>query len=403
MDIKEYKKMITQAFARNTRGGFVDWRYCSRLTDDVLRILEDARREFCAEKRYADLFSLCNRTYVKWGNTDKDDSGGYTLDFASYIVDTWEVIYRDGEEEVSHRKMLDTLFKHLDGSVIDYMEDYVYEFILTHFKSEDELARKEQFFLDKMEELRQTDPKRYSLPMIEHYYVQVLADQKRPIEEIREFLYAGGGYTDQELLARIEMQYGNYDEAAGIYKAMIDDRPDAYWADRPRKALMEIYRAQGDTESYNKELYHMVMTHTGETVYYLEYKALFSEEEWQKEWEHILEMFADRLWMIDLWLSIEGRYDLIMDNAEPDNENVIDAYCDELFAKYPERCLKVLANAADRETRESTCRREYRRIAKILRKIAALPGGKALAAELAEKYRAQYPRRTAMIDVLKKF
>lgn len=34
---------------------------------------------------------------------------------------------------------------------------------------------------------------------------------------------------------------------------------------------------------------------------------------------------------INLWLSIEDRYDLIMDNAEPDNEYIIETYGKELF------------------------------------------------------------------------
>lgn len=113
--------------------------------------------------------------------------------------------------------------------------------------------------------------------------------------------------------------------------------------------------------------------------------------------------FADKLPAINLWLSIEDRYDLIMDNAEPDNEYVIDAYGKKLFSMYPDRCLKVLANAADRQARTSKNRRDYKYIARTLKKIATRPGGRELAAELAAKFRAQYPRRSAMIDELKRF
>jgi hypothetical protein len=102
-------------------------------------------------------------------------------------------------------------------------------------------------------------------------------------------------------------------------------------------------------------------------------------------------------------VSIEDRYDLIMDNAEPDNEYVIDAYGKKLFGMYPDRCLKVLANAADRQARTSKNRRDYKYIARTLKKIATRPGGRELAAELAAKFRAQYPRRSAMIDELKRF
>ena len=158
----------------------------------------------------------------------------------------------------------------------------------------------------------------------------------------------------------------------------------------------------GNTEAYNGELYNMMMAHPGDDQYYLEYKALFTDEEWKDKWGKILEAYADKLPAINLWLSIEGRYDLIMDNAEPDNVYVIDEYGRKLFKLYPERCLKVLANAADRQARLSQNRRDYKRIAQILKKIAAHSGGKQLAVELAAKYRAQYPRRTAMIDELKK-
>ena len=106
---------------------------------------------------------------------------------------------------------------------------------------------------------------------------------------------------------------------------------------------------------------------------------------------------------INLWLSYEDRYDLITDNAEPDNEYVIDTYGKKLFSMYPDRCLKVLANAADRQARTSKNRRDYKYIARTLKKMVAHPGDREIVAELAVKYRTQYPRRSAMIDELKRF
>lgn len=204
-------------------------------------------------------------------------------------------------------------------------------------------------------------------------------------------------------MAQIEKEYGNYEEAIALYKSQIEGRPDSYWSDAPRKALMEIYMLQGNTKAYNDELYSMMCAHTGDDRYYLEYKSLFTEDEWKEEWNKLLDHFKDRLPAINLWLSIEDRYDIIMDNAEPDNEYVIDAYGKKLYKLYPERCMMVLANAADRQAKSSKNRRDYKYIAKTLKKIATRPGGKELAAELAAKYRAQYPRRTAMIDELKIF
>lgn len=407
MRLQDYKKFITAAFVNNTRSGFADWRDCGDLCMDVIEGLEEAKEGLCAENRYANLFDLCNWTYVKWSNTDKDDSNGETQDFCACVYDIWETVYTEGEQSLSHKQMLDILLEHLDGRVFDYMEDEIYDFILKHFKSEDELVKKKQFLLKVMDDLRRQIPEKeilqYSLHVKEEYYVRVLVDQKRPIQEIREFLQSGDRYTNKELLAQIETEYGNYDEAIRLYREQIDSRPDSYWSDGPRKALMEIYRIQGDTAAYNVELYNMMTAHTGVEKYYMEYKTLFTAEEWKGRWEELLDEFADKLPLINLWLSIEDRYDLIMDNAEPDNEYLIDAYGEKLFDLYPDRCLKVLANAADSQARISKNRRDYKYIARTLKKIAAHPEGRVLAAELAAKYRAQYPRRTAMIDELKRF
>lgn len=407
MKLQEYKKLMTVAFVNNTRHRFADWRDCGGLCMDVTEGLEGAKEALCSENRYADLFSLCNWTYEKWGNTDKDDSNGETQEFCACVYDIWESIYLDGEAYLSHDKMLETLLELLDGRVIDYMEDEIYDFILKHFKSDDQLTRKEEFLLGVMDEIKREMPERevlqYSLYVKEDYYARVLADQRRPIQEIRDFLNTRDRYTNKELLAQIEKEYGNYEEAIALYKSQIEGRPDSYWSDAPRKALMEIYMLQGDIEAYNGELYNMMCAHTGDDRYYLEYKALFTEEEWKEEWDRLLDHFKDRLSAINLWLSIEGRYDIIMDNAEPDNEYVIDTYGKKLFKLYPDRCLRVLASAADRQAQSSKNRRDYKYIAKTLKKISSHPGGKELATELAVKYRAEYPRRTAMIDELKIF
>ena len=406
MTLQIYKKLMTTAFRDNTRRGFADWRNCGYLYRDVTDGLETAREMLCEEGRYADLFALCNWTFVKWERTEKDDSNGETQDFCACVYDIWETIYRDGEQSISHTRMLNTLLKHLDGRITD-LEDIIYDFILDHFKSKNELARKEAFLLQVMDDLKkqclENDVRKYSLYVIEDYYVRVLADQRRPIEEIRTFFRTRDHFIHKDHWARIEADYGNLEEAIALYKEMIAERPDAYWSDEPRKALMEIYKTQGNTEAYNEELYRMALAHPREDTYYLEYKALFSDDEWKTRWEKILAKFAGRLFMINCWLNIEGRYDLIMTNAEPDNEHIIYTYGEQLFKLYPERCFEVLKNAADRQVQNSGNRREYRYIAKILKKIASFPGGKEIAADLAAKYRAQYPRRTAMHDELKKF
>ena len=60
---------------------------------------------------------------MEWSRTDKDDSNGETQDFCACIYDIWETIYLDGEQSIPHIRMLNTLLEHLEGRVLDYMEE----------------------------------------------------------------------------------------------------------------------------------------------------------------------------------------------------------------------------------------------------------------------------------------
>lgn len=91
------------------------------------------------------------------------------------------------------------------------MEDEIYDFVLKHFKNEEQLIRKEQFLWRVMDEIKRQIPARdilqYSLYVKEDYYARVLADQRRPIQEIRDFLNTRDRYSNKELLAQIVWRF----------------------------------------------------------------------------------------------------------------------------------------------------------------------------------------------------
>ena len=284
MTTSEYKKMITAIFAANTYRGFSDWRQCGALEMEMSDFIEMARTELVSEGRYSDLFEVTNKAFLKWASTDKDDSNGETQCFCDHIMDIWHEVYAKGKDDISHDKMMKFYIDHLDGSVVDYMMDYLYDFLLKHFKTKDELATKEQFFKAQMDQLKlemqENEIRKYSLNVVEDYYIRVLGDMKRPIEEIRDFAKQSGSYGIVDVLAEIETEYGNYDEALAIYNKRIEDRPDSYWSNEPRKKIMAIYKKMGNEQAYNQTLYDMMMANMGNTDYFKEYKALFSDEEW---------------------------------------------------------------------------------------------------------------------------
>ena len=396
----EYKKEITAIFRRNTTRGFSDWRQCGSLRMDICDFLRNTSAALSKEGRYNDLFEITNQCFLKWSATDKDDSNGETQDFCFYVNDNWNIVYENGEGNISHEKMLKWFIAQLEGhTVIDYMEDELYGFLLTHFKDENELLQKKRMLENVMES---PDTSEYSIPVLRDYYIRVLADLKTPIEEIRDFVTKAGGYGIWKTLANIEKEYGNYDAAIAIYKKQIEERPDHHWSNEPKRALLEIYKKTGNKEKELEQLQDLLWDNVGDTHIFLEYKRHFSEDQWPDEWNRILEKLKEYHGGTS-WYAIEGRFDIIMDMIE---ENASDALFDtykELEKLYPDRCLKVREERVKADAARATKRSDYRWLARKLKTISKYNGGEEIARRLAAEFVNLYPRRSAMIDELRSF
>ena len=397
----EYKKEIASIFRSNTTRGFSDWRQCGNLSMEICYFLRDVSNTLSQENRYADLFDITNRCYMKWSSTDKDDSNGETMDFYASVQENWITVYDNGEEDLSHDKMLKWFMEQLENhTVIDYMEDGLYDFLLDHFKDENELVLKKEMLERVMDS---PDTKEYIIRGLQEHYIRVLADLRAPIDDIRAFVANSDGYGIEDTLASIEQEYGNYDAAIALYKKRIAERPDHYWSNGPRRALIDIYKRTGEKEKEFEQLRDFLWANVGDRNIFLEYKQHFSEAEWPGEWNKILEELKNHSGGID-WYAIEGRFDIVMDKVEepPVSDGLLDIY-KELEELYPERCFKVRVESVRTYAKVARKRSDYRCMAEDLRRICKYDGGKAMARKLASEFVAMYPRRSAMIDELRAF
>ena len=89
-----------------------------------------------------------------------------------------------------------------------------------------------------------------------------------------------------------------------------------------------------------------------------------------------------------------------MDGVEACGYPYLKTYRKKLEGIYPERCLAILIKTADEDAEAANKRQNYQHVARVLRWMRKYPGGEKKAAELAEKYRAAYPRRRAMLEEL---
>lgn len=403
--VKAYKSQIQTIFSHAKVHGFVGWRHMGDLTNDILYLVEDARKEMSAPEDRWDLFAVANAVFLKWGKTDMDDDGDTQM-VMSEVTAAWDDVVGRLADEKEQKKALDFFMKCTDGTVIDYMEDYLYKFMDTHFRTPELLKIKRRFLEDKIQQVSASDKddflKDIHISILKDYLLQILSDEGAPIEDVEKYAATVGKHDVNDRMLRIYGERGEYEKKIELLRKMIEKEGNArfrgYTYTQYEKQLKDLYKQLGRTEEYNALLKQMFYENPGSDALYDEYRALFSDADWQQETENnLFPAVAGRFDAMPLFEK-EKRYDLMMDTAE--SAGYMSDYEKVLKRRYPERCLKILIRNADEEMNQATQRKGYRHVARILKKIKKYPDGEPAAKELTEKYRNEYPRRTALWDEL---
>ncbi|MCH3953841.1 MAG: hypothetical protein LKE44_01180 [Eubacterium sp.] len=406
--VKEYKSQMQIIFRRaKDRSGFVDWRHMGDLGNGIASLMDDARKELAAPEDRWDLLAVANAVFLKWGKTQMDDDGD-TAYIMGDVTAAWDDVVSRIADEKEQKKVLETFMKYCDGSVIDYMEDYLYGFMDSHFKTPELLAIKRQFLEGKIQEVESGDKsdtlKDFYTSVYRDYLLQILADEGVPIDEVEQYAAKYHTYkTDDRLLDIYEFR-GEDDREISLLRKLIDKhgrRPiRGYEFTRYENRLKNIYKRTGKTQEYKKLLKKMFYENPGNDELYDEYRKLFTDEEWKQEIdEHLFPVVAGTYNAMSLFEK-EKRYDLLMETAEKLED--LSSYEKALKKLYPDRCMNILVKNADSEMDGATERKGYRHVARILKKIKKYPNGAEAAENLAEKYRQEYPRRRALWDELSK-
>ena len=103
-------------------------------------------------------------------------------------------------------------------------------------------------------------------------------------------------------------------------------------------------------------------------------------------------------------LQEERRYEQLMEKIENSVNKVslLDDHGRILRKRFPERIIKIYSDYLKREAEMANDRKKYKRLMPYLKKIAGCAGGAAAAQEIADSWKREYRRRSAMMDELKK-
>lgn len=407
-DMKRYKNQINSIFRRYAgHHDFVDYKNAWGFISELEEILDNDIQAMVDNNQLEEAFELTNYIFIKVGNQYMDDSDGGTGEIANNCLQIWQEILYKCDIKLK-REMFNWFIAHLDGSVIDYMEDYIERFIFDNFKEEEFLENKLIFLDNEINEYKKDKDSwlsSFRLGELALHRIEILETKNVDQNKIEEYCKENLEINQvRKYYIEICINKKDYDMATKLLREGKDkekDRPGI--VTNYSLKLKDLYKQIGEQKLYEEELWSLVLNYkAGDVELYKELKSIYTDKEWMKEREIVFSKLSpyrgiDKLYeleglyerLIELVLNSHGLY-MVMEY-----EAILkDIYPKELLNKY-ENTVKAMAT-------NTSSRAHYREIVSILRRMKKYPKGKEKVSEIVSDWRLRYRNRPAMMDELNK-
>ena len=409
--ILKMRKMVDNIeYEHSDRSGFIDWRHASDFISDLIEFLFDNVKPLIDRGMLEEAFELTCYVFLTIGNAEIDDDGDIAIG-AGECCEFWKEIVQKASD-VQQERMFDWFSSHIgNGSVYDYMEDYLEDFRMTGFHSKRLLNRR----LEELDEIISKEVEEYRNNRDSWITYRLIKNLDNRIETMVELeVPRAEMLSDMEkytFLPKILIRYAEAvyeardpDYAIGLLqKGKIRDADNSSAVSAYSRKLIEFYASQDMKSELIEELSFQVMhCYQKELNYINRLKGVISEEKWQIIREDILDSESCRTVRLDL-MQEEKLYDRLMkeilasgsiSTLERYEKDLRSGHSREIRDMYAEYVRDVVGNTSNRK--------QYRYLVADLRKIRRYDGGKELAASIAASWKQEYKRRSALMDELRK-
>ena len=348
------------------RDGFIDYDDAMDFIFDLEDILNNDAQRLIDKGYHRSAFELMNHIFTVVGETDMDDSDGGIGMLAMHVYKLWSELLTKADPD-EKRDMFQWFMDHLDGSIVDYLEEYIERIIMEQFEESEYLPPKMDLALEKIrkyERIKDQWSRNYYVGKWAVNYLSLLKQQNCDVEEIENFCRqhwenssVRGYYID------LCMQSKEYDLALRtLDESMSLDEDFGGLISEYSEKKKEIYLLQGDRESYIGQLWELMLNHNvGSLETFRKLKQQYSPD-----------LYALR------------------------------AYEKTLAKIYPNQILEKYRDELNKLARHSGSRKHYQQLVSQLRRMQKIDGGKEAVKEMAAEWRQQYRNRPAMMEELGK-
>lgn len=407
-DINNYIRQVDIIADRYMgRNHFISYYEADGFISELEEIIDEDVRRMIDNGNYLSAFEVMNYIFVLIGDVDMDDSDGGTGMLADRIYQLWlELLVKVSSKE--KRKMFDWFTSHLDGSVIDYLEEYIEQIIIGEFEEKEYEQAKLDFIEDMIarSERKDSDWSRdYGVGKWAVRYLEMLQEKKASDEQIEEVCKR---YWKNSAVRRyyvdICMKKKEYDHVLQILdECILLDKQYRGLISEYSEKKKEIYLLQGNKSAYIEQLWKLVLEHeAGDLELYRELKKQYTADEWLVKREEIFGKLPAYAHVEKLYKE-EKLYDrLLVYVLNSPGLYALQEYEKVLKKEYPEQILNKYKDEVSKMAVHTSDRKNYTHLVSLLRKMQQIKGGSKLVEQIVAEWKIKYKNRPAMMDELRK-
>lgn len=407
-DVEDYFEQIDEIADRYLgRDHFINY---YQAYDFMLELEEIIDKDVCRmidNGSHISAFHVMNHIFVLLGNVDMDDSGGETSMLAEQIYQLWlELLTKVNAQD--KRKMFIWFTTHMDGSVIDYLEEYIEQIIMEEFKEPEYEQDKLSFMEEMIEKAEKKDSgwsRDYAVGKWTVTYLKTLEEKNAPedqLEEICKKYWNNSGVRRYYIDRYFEKK--EYDRVLQVLDESIElDKAYRGQVLEYNQKKKEIYRLQGNKSAYIEQLWKLVLEQSaGDLDIYKELKAQYSEKEWLIKREELFKKLPANA-HIDRLYKEEKLYDRLLAYVlKSSGLYAVQSYENVLKKEYPKQILSKYQGEVNKMASCTGNRKHYADLVALLRRMKQIKGGSEIVETIVEEWKIKYRNRPAMMDELSK-
>lgn len=407
-DVEDYFEQIDEIADRYLgRDHFINYYQAYDFMLELEEIIDKDVRRMIDNGSHISAFHVMNHIFVLLGNVDMDDSGGETSMLAEQIYQLWlELLTKVNAQD--KRKMFIWFTTHMDGSVIDYLEEYIEQIIMEEFKEPEYEQDKLSFVEEMIEKAEKKDSgwsRDYAVGKWTVTYLKTLEEKNAPedqLEEICKKYWNNSGVRRYYIDRYFEKK--EYDRVLQVLDESIElDKAYRGQVLEYIQKKKEIYRLQGNKSAYIEQLWKLVLEQSaGDLDIYKELKAQYSEKEWLIKREELFKKLPANA-HIDRLYKEEKLYDRLLAYVlKSSGLYAVQSYENVLKKEYPKQ---ILSKYQDEVNKMASCtgnRKHYADLVALLRRMKQIKGGSEIVETIVEEWKIKYRNRPAMMDELSK-